>query len=619
MRCNVRSWILPTILLPTFVASAQTNVYWGNTHLHTNYSTDAYTTGTYNISPDDAYRFAEGQPVIQPGTNVKVQMRRPLDFLAISDHDLNFGIYGVYVNGVPAVLNTERGRQWYERAKAGQYKEVGKEIIAASGKGKAKGGAKGKGPVQPLNPVEPSYSPEILAAAWANYVETADRHNRPGKFTAIIAWEWTAFSTGSQYQLHRVVMTPTNADTAKKFVPYNSQTDSNRPEDLWNWLDSTSKRLGIDFISIPHNSNISNGLMFDMVDSDGRPISAEYARTRMRWEPVVEALQVKGNSETAPTVSPNDEFADFEIYRALLMGGRNTEDTGSYLRPALLRGLKIEGQVGVNPYKFGMEGGTDGHTGLTSADEDLFFGKTVNDSSPESRSKKPVALWDAIGWDMSAQGLTGAWAKANTREEIAAAFKRKEVYATSGPRIQVRMFGGFNFAANDAKARDLAQVGYNKGVPMGGDLTAAPQGKKPTFLIQAVKDPVGANLDRVQVVKGWLDAKGETHEKVYDVAWSGNRRAAADGKLPPIGNTVDLKSASYTNTIGDPQFATVWTDPNFNPGERAFYYVRVLEIPTPRYSLMDAVALKIDPATTTRPSTIQERAFSSPIWYTPAK
>jgi hypothetical protein len=603
---------------------AQTSLYWGNTHLHTNFSTDAYTTGNYNISPDDAYRFAEGMPVIQPGTGAKVQMKRPLDFLAISDHDLNFGLYGVYVNGVPAAMTTDRARDWYKRAKAGEGKQVGKEIVAVKGgpKGKGKGALKGKGgapPLEPVEAIEPSYTPEILAIAWADYVETADRHNKPGKFTAMIAWEWTSFSTPGQYQLHRVVMTPTNAATAKKFVPYNAQTDSNRPEELWNWLDTTSKRLGIDFVSIPHNSNLSNGLMFDMVDSDGRPISAEYARTRMRWEPVVEALQVKGNSETTPEVSPNDEFADFEIYKALLMGGQAKQDAGSYLRSGLMRGLKIEGQTGVNPYKFGFQGGTDGHVGLSTADEDFFFGKTVNDSSPASRGNKPVAVWDAIGWDMSAQGMTGVWAKENTREEIAAAFKRKEVYATSGPRIQVRMFAGFNFAQADANARDIAEVGYRKGVPMGGDLTAAPQGKKPTFLIHSVKDPVGANLDRVQVVKGWLDAKGETHEKIYDVASSGNRKPGADGKLPPVGNTVDLKTAGYTNTIGAPQLATVWTDPDFNPAERAFYYVRVLEIPTPRYSLMDAVALKVDPASTTRPSTIQERAFSSPVWYTPSK
>ena len=594
--------------LPGLAQNQLKNLYWGDTHLHTTYSIDAYNWGNINVDPDTAYRFAKGLPVPHPSLGVRVQLKRPLDFLAISDHDISFGVVANYTTGLPELMTTERGREWYRRAQAGEQAAVAREIQAANKKGGKKGGPP---PTTPFEPVDP---PAARIAIWNKYVDTAEKHNQPGKFTALIGWEWTAMNNGGN--LHRVVFTAANAATAKKFYPYGT-ADSTRPEDLWKWLEQTSARIGADFISIPHNSNLSKGLMFDMVDSDGRPISAEYARQRIRWEPVVEVLQIKGNSETRPELSPNDEFANFEIYNALLVGGLTTPNEGDYVRSALLRGLKIEGQTGANPYKLGFQGATDSHTGLSTADEDNFYGKSTLDSTPASGPKRGIAIWDAIGWDFAAEGITGVWATENTREGIAAAFKRKEVYASSGPRIAVRVFGGFGFKAADARARDLAQVGYGKGVPMGGDLTAAPQGKAPSLLIHAVKDPIGANLDRVQVVKGWLDVSGATHEKVYDVAWSGNRKPGADGKLPPVGNSVDVTRATYENNIGDAQLATVWTDPNFNPRERSFYYVRVLQIPTPRHSLYDSVALGMDASKTGKPSSIQERAFSSPIWYTP--
>jgi hypothetical protein len=364
--------------------------------------------------------------------------------------------------------------------------------------------------------------------------------------------------------------------------------------------------------------------MFDMVDSEGRPISAEYARTRMRWEPLVEVLQIKGASETHPLLSPIDEFANFEIYEILLRSGVADPDptAGSYARTGLLRGLAIEDRVGVNPYKFGLQAGTDSHTSLSTSDEDNFWGKTVLDSSPEGGATPTPSPfggnWDVVGWDYAAQGITGAWASENTREALTAAFKRKEVYATSGPRIQLRMFGGFEFDAEDANARDIAAVGYGGGVPMGGDLGQAPNDSPVSLLIHAVKDPVGANLDRVQVIKGWLDEDGDTNERVYDVEWAGDRRRDANGRVPAIGSTVDVERLTYDNRIGSAELSTVWVDPDFDPDERAFYYVRVLEIPTLRHSTYDAVALGQDPAeATARPSVIQERALSSPIWYTP--
>ena len=513
--------------------------------------------------PDTAYRFARGLPVVHPGFGSRVRLDRPLDFLVVADHS----------------------------------------------------------PVGRGAPVEGDReTPEFQEAAWSLYVDAAEQNNDPGTFTALIGWEWTLTPGGNN--LHRVVFTPTDAETAKRFLPL-SPRDGPRPENLWSWLQQTSDRLGIDFVAIPHNSNLSEGLMFDMVDSDGRPISAEYARTRMRWEPMVEVLQMKGTSETHPFLSPEDEFANFEQFRFRLLGGRTTPDAANFARTALLRGLKFEQEVGVNPYKFGLQGATDSHTGLSDADEDLFAGRSPGQAGPAGgRLPAPpvngrVREDAGIGWDSAAQGITGAWSTANTREDLTAAFKRKEVYATSGPRIQLRMFAGFGFDAEDANARDIAAVGYGGGVPMGGDLARAPSGNSVSLLIHAVKDPVGANLDRVQVIKGWLDDEGETHEQVYDVAWAG-RRAVENGKVAAIGSTVDVLRATYENSIGSAELSTVWVDPDFDPEERAFYYVRVLEIPTPRYSTYDAVALGLDPnQASDRPVAIQERAFSSPIWYTP--
>lgn len=537
------------------LTAQETNLYWGDTHVHTNYSSDAYRYGNLTADPETAYRFAKGLPVVHPALGNRVRLDRPLDFLVVSDHS---------PLGRGAPIEGDRD------------------------------------------------SPEFQEAAWSLYVDAAERNNDPGTFTAFIGWEWTLSLRGAN--LHRVVFTPTDAATAKRFLPL-AAADGPRPEDLWKWLDETSERLGIDFVAIPHNSNLSQGLMFNTVDSEGRPISAEYARTRMRWEPLVEVVQMKGTSETIPFLSPEDEFASFELFPFLFNGDDFVPYAGDYVRMALLQGLKFEEQLGVNPYKLGIQGATDSHNGLSDADEDQYAGRTAALSGPAGGEVQALV---GIGWDGAAGGITGAWSTGNTREDLTAAFKRKEVYATSGPRIQLRMFGGFGFEAADANARDIAAVGYGGGVPMGGDLAQAPNDVPVSLLIHAVKDPVGANLDRVQVIKGWLDEAGETHEQVYDVTWAGERTVAANGKVPAIGSTVDAAKAAYENTIGSAQLSTVWVDPDFDSEERAFYYARVLEIPTPRHSTYDAVALGLDPELDTgQPVAIQERAFSSPIWYTP--
>jgi hypothetical protein len=576
--------------------SQETHLYWGDTHLHTSNSIDAFMTGNVNADPDTAYRFARGLPVLHPSLRTRVRILRPLDFLVVSDHAELMSLQTELLKGNTAMLATEWGKRLRAELEANRRTSVMRFK-----------------PEERKEVLKQLFTKEIRQGTWAAQVDAAERNNIPGKFTAFAGWEWS--SAPGWKNLHRVIFSPSDAATLKKFIPFSSY-DSQKPEDLWKWLEKTEEETGAEFIAIPHNSNLSGGLMFDMVDSYGRTITAEYARTRMRWEPVMEVTQVKGTSEVRPELSPNDEFAEFEIRRKLLIGTPTPPNAGDYARSALLRGLEIEGNTGANPYKFGMIGSSDSHTGLSSVEESDFLGKLAMDALPQERyhPSSPVIF---PAWEMSASGIAGVWATANTREAIAAAFKRKEVYATTGPRITLRVFGSYSFVKSDANAKEIAKVGYRKGVPMGGDLWNAPKGKAPSFLIYAVKDPISGNLDRIQVIKGWLDASGKTHEHIYNVVWSGNRKLNAEGKLPPVGNTVDVKTASFSNTIGAAQLATVWADPDFDPSQRAFYYIRVLEIPTPRHQVYDAVALGIDNKETHEPATIQERAFSSPIWYTP--
>jgi len=477
------------------------------------------------------------------------------------------------------------------------------------------------------NPLkDPNYKPpgdvfgdttKAETTAWHETIDAAERHNDPGKFTTLHGWEWSSLPTGAN--LHRVIFTPDGADKAKQFLPFGCD-QSEYPEDLWQWLEETQARTGARFVAIPHNSNISKGYMFAETTLKDKPITADYARRRVDWEPVVEVTQKKGDSETFPTLSPDDEFADFETFRFYIEQGQDRRNyvarAGDYIRPALKRGLAIEEKIGVNPYKFGLIGSTDSHTGLSSPQEPNFWGGFGRDSGPERKRQDPYDPNVSNGWYMSASGLAAVWARENTREEIYAAFKRKEVYATTGSRLRVRFFGGWDFKSGDVDSKKMAEIGYTKGVPMGGDLTHADSGKAPRFLIRAVKDPKGANLDRVQVIKGWLDGTGKQREKVFNVAWSGGRRLDTNGKLPAVGNTVDLTVPTYTNSIGEPELSVLWSDPTFDADQRAFYYVRVLEIPTPRHSTYDAVALQIPPPRE-GPATIQERAYTSPIWYSP--
>jgi hypothetical protein len=580
-----------------------TQVFWGDTHLHTSYSPDAFFFGNGTADPDTAYRYAKGYPVVHPYHKGRIQIGTPLDFLVVSDHAEMMGVPFRLAQGDETLVKTKNGKRLIKMLKAGKGQEVFIEFIER---------------INSNQPYDDLNTEATRTSVWGDMVAITERHNEPGKFTSFIGWEWT--STPSGKNLHRVVFTPQGGSTAAKFIPYSS-FDSDKPEGLWAWLEETSSRTGARFLAIPHNSNISGGLMFDEVDSEGRPITAEYARTRMKWEPVVEVTQIKGDSETDPILSRTDEFAAYEPFSHAIDSesigeGQASVGPGDFVRSGLRRGLELEAKVGANPYKFGLIGSTDSHTGMSSAEEDNFHGKTAFDSIPENRFNTFIGI-EGFGADMSAAGMAAVWSSANNREALFEAFQRKEVYATTGPRIRVRFFGGWDFEPVHSLQRDIAQIGYEGGVPMGGDLTQGPEGKAPAFLVYAIKDPVGANLDRIQVVKGWLQADGTSEEKVYDIAWSDERALEDDGSLPSVGNTVDLATGRYTNAIGDAQLSTTWRDPDFDPSVRAFYYVRVLQIPTPRHTLYDAIALGMAPEDTGHPPTIQERAYSSPIWYTP--
>ena len=579
-----------------------TQLLWGDTHLHTSFSADAYVGGNATGDPETAYRWAKGYPVVHPYNRTRVRIGRPLDFLAVTDHAEYAGLALRLFQGDAEVAGTASGTRFVQMIEEGRGGEVFRELVATVNLNQ---------PVVELNTLR------MRRSVWQELIDAAERHNQPGKFTALIGWEWSSLPNGAN--LHRVVLTPQGADVASRFVPF-SAFDSDRPEDLWSWLESTSLRTGADFVAIPHNSNISDGLMFMENDSDGRPITAEYARERMRWEPVVEVTQIKGDSETHPALSPDDEFAEFETYDHLIKmvdvdDGVPPDMVADYARSGLKRGLRIGQRTRVNPYQFGMIGSTDSHTALSSAEEDNFWGKMGRDSTPENKDELRVS--GSTGWDMSASGLAAVWATENTREAIIEAIKRREVYATSGTRISLRVFAGWGFEEADANARDLVEIGYRGGVPMGGEISDPPTPDHgPTLLIHALKDPDDANLDRVQVVKGWITRDGSAAERVFDVAWSDHRKPGPNGRLPRLRSTVDLNRVTYENSVGATQLAVTWQDPDFDPARRAFYYVRVLQIETPRNSLYDSVALDRPPVPG-HAATIQERAYSSPIWYAP--
>jgi len=585
------------------------HVYWGNQHHHTAISVDA---GAFGCRLDDeaSYRAARGEEVIT-STGQRFMLSRPMDWLVISDHAEAYGGLTLLMAGDPRLLADATLRRWHDMIKAGGKEgfEAAWQIIHANGEGKVPAVWK---------------DPAVIASAWERHVKITEKYNEPGRFTAFHGYEWTSMPGGDN--IHRNVVFRDNADRVLQTLPFSAQ-DSDKPEDLWKVLAAYEKKTGGKVLAIPHNPNLSAGRMFELVDSFGKPFTTEYAKERARWEVLLEVVQTKGQSETAPYLSPTDEFADFEIWDKMNLGGSKLHQDsffkGEYAREALKTGLKLAQELGTDPFKLGLIGGTDQHIGLTAIEEENYFGMAPIDEPKANRAEEVFTKLGEVKVTLGEAGAAGygaIWATENTREALWDAMKRKETYATTGTRMIVRFFGGWDFERNDAETRNPAIVGYGKGVPMGGDLTNAPAGKSPTFLVAALKDPIGANLDRIQIIKGWLDDRGQTQEKVYDVVWgdADKRRLGSDGKVPSVGNTVDVENANWTNTIGDPELIAVWKDPTFDAKQRAFYYARVLEIPTPRWTTYDAKRFGTKPPTGI-PTTLQERAYTSPIWYTPSK
>ncbi len=581
-----------------------TEVYFGETHLHTAVSVDAGTMNT--VGQEDAFRFARGEEITTTH-GLKAKLSRPLDFIVVSDHAEMYGLMPQLWNGDPAILGTEIGRRWYDQLNAGDPDlafSTAMEIVASLS--------------EKVAPIE---NPTAVRDAWRQYTALADRFNEPGRFTAIIGYEYT---TRGGYNLHRNVLFRGDASIANQTVPF-SQFDSQNPEDLWRHLAAFSDRTGAEMLAIPHNGNLSNGRMFSVETYDGEPYTRELAELRSRLEPIYEVTQIKGDGEAHPFLSPNDEFADYETWDRSNLDGTEAKTQDmlqyEYVRQALKNGMAMKQRLGVNPFKIGMVGSTDSHTSMSGAEEENFFGKHSGVEPGPHRwehvvIEAPDPKFTIHGWQQAAGGWAAVWATENTREAIFDAMKRKETYATTGTRMTVRFFGGWDFTEADTKTRLPASAGYAKGVPMGGDLSSAPAGKAPSFLVAAMKDPYSGNLDRIQIIKGWLDADGETHEQIYDVVWSGDRERGSDGKVPPVGNTVDVATATWSNSIGSPELIAVWEDPDFDPGLDAFYYARVIEIPTPRWTAYEAVRFGIDMPDEV-PMITQERAYTSPIWYTP--
>ena len=608
-----------TVCLATAQAQDKT-LLWGDTHLHTTYSSDAFANNNLTATPDMAYRFAKGGPVTHPWDGRRVQLQTPLDFLVVSDHAELMGVIrSVYYDGVQREDLTfmQSAKAWFaehvlqDAVDRGTARRLFLDVLPEPTDDYAAAAESWNADVGWIPDL-----PEVEADAWKVITDTADAHNDPGNFTALIGWEYSSIPGGAN--LHRIVLGDINAEQAQSFVPYGLD-NSAFPEDLWAWLEGVADSTGGTFLAIPHNSNISKGIMFDMTSLRGGEMQPDYAETRRYWEPIVEITQIKGDSETHPLLSPDDPFADFETYPYYIQK-QWTEyqpKPGDYIRSALRRGLALESTLGINPYQFGVIGSTDGHTALPSAEEDNFMGKFPTDSIPANKSSgwgdEPQR---PFGWAMSASGLAAVWAEENTRESIVAAMRRREVYATSGPRIGVRVYAGWNLDGDLVDAADFPANVLERSVPMGGELMSAEEGAAPTLLIEAIADPNSAFLDRVQVIKGWLEPDGTTLERIYDVAWAGQDRLEVDGSLRPVENTVNLQTGAVDNRTGASRLSVSWTDPDFNANRAAFYYVRVLQIPTARHSLLDRLALG-DEIDTRMPDTLQERAYTSSIWYRP--
>jgi hypothetical protein len=587
-------------------------LFWGDTHLHTMFSTDAGMIGN-TLTPENAYRFARGEEVVT-SSGQRVRIGRPLDFLVVSDHAENLGLPVMLEEANRELLATEYGRRLYDLVRAGE----GYEAFQVWGK---------EGVTQNRDIIG---KPKITRTIWDRQIELADRYNAPGRFTAFIGFEWTSINNQQQpSNLHRVVVFKEDGRKAGQVLPF-SAFDSPDPEDLWGYLQNYEDKTGGSVLAIPHNGNLSNGLMFATKRLNGKPISADYAKTRMRWEPIVEVTQIKGDGETHPALSPDDEFADYGTWDKGDIAGFQPKKPDmlpyEYSRSALQVGLQQEQKLGVNPFKFGQIGATDSHTGVATTRDDNFWGKMPSSEPSPDRWKHYVIralsgdeALSTFEYEALASGLAGVWARENTREALFDAMQAKEVYATTGTRIAVRFFGGWEYEENDVYRPNVIDIGYAKGVPMGGDLLAAPDGAAaPVFMVGALKDPQSGNLDRIQIVKGWVNAAGERQERVYDVAVSDGRKIGADGRArEPVGNTVDEENATYTNFIGGAELRAVWTDPDFDPSVPAVYYARVLEIPTPTWQAHDEKLFGMK-MTADVPRSHQERAYTSPIWYTPS-
>ena len=591
-----------------------TRPFFGDTHLHTAASMDAGAFGA-RLTPRDAYRFARGEQIMA-SSGQPAKLSRPLDFLVVADHAENMGFFPDLLAGKPDLLADPTGRRWYDMIRSGDGNKAAYEIITSFSHG--------------TFPKALLYLPGTKAyrGAWQETIAAAEAYNEPGRFTAFIGYEWSSNTDGNN--LHRNVIFRDNGDKASQVEPFTfgkPPLGSDNPRDLWKWMADYEQKTGGNVLAIAHNGNLSNGRMFPIIESfTGKRVDKAYVEQRAKWERLYEVTQTKGTGEAHPALSPTDEFADFEIWDKGNLDASAAKKPEmlefEYARAALKNGLLLEKLLGTNPYKFGLIGSTDAHTGLAAVEEDNFFGKTTPQEPSPERMKQvffdnPQSGVKVMDWEVSSSGYAAVWASENTRASLWDAMERRETYATTGPRILVRFFGGFEFVAADAQSRNLAVVGYGKGVPMGGDLRKAPAGKAPTFLVAALKDPIGANLDRYQIVKGWIAKDGSLHEKIYDVAWSGNRKPdPSTGKVPAVGSTVDVANATWTNTIGASELGAVWTDPDFDATAAAFYYGRVIEIPTPRWTAYDAKRFGVQPLPGTK-MTLQERAYTSPIWYTP--
>lgn len=590
-----------------------TQVYWGDQHQHTSFSPDAGLVGD-RLSPDDSYRFARGEQ-LRSSTGQLVRLIKPYDWLVVADHAEFLGLPQAFMEKMPAIMQTKSGREW-----AAALKKGGKEGYEAFVQ-MTKEFADGKPSISNVAQAK------LAHTIWARAVEAAERNNKPGVFSAFNGFEWTQSITGNN--LHRIVVFRDGADKTKQVIPF-SEFDGVDPEDLWKYMADYEAKTGGRVMAIPHNPNLSCGRMYAPKTYSGKPFNKKYASRRARFEPVAEVSQSKGDSETTPLLSPNDPFANFERWnKANIFGMIATTPEMlpfNYIRSALKQGLAHEAQFGVNPFKFGFIGGSDSHISLSTTRAENYFGVgTIDEPKPgrwkEFFLKSPVSRkLDTYMWEMAPGGLGGVWAHENTREAIWHAMERRECYCTTGTRPVVRVFGGWDFTEDDLGRPNPVWVehGYARGVPMGADLPNRPDGKKPTFTIKATCDPDGAYLDRIQIVKGWLDDKKVTHEKVIDVAWSGDRkRDPRTEQVPLVGDTVDLKTATWTNTIGAPLLSGFWHDAEFDPAQHAFYYVRVIEIPTPRWTAYDSVRFR-ETMNEQVPMKVINRAYTSPIWYSPA-